>query len=269
MKQPTIYLRKLLQIKYTFSGSGVVMSAKKQFQRNSSGNTSNNMVVTEALSMNLDSRVTTIMKEHLLPITFRTVDDEIASLIMNLYLPIPEVYNKMTTEDRYRTYAIFLMANIGNLMQWLQCKPRETYIAKITNITDEAKVRCTNITCEEMIKIVRKVTPPCSRPLQCSTYIIIFSGDGLLNTASLDVYPLKFNLNVSLNIYRPLGPYSGDYPVQIKNLLIQNKNIERYVIGYAMAITDILERYYGADIVAIIHNFYKWRFCINDCQFMW
>jgi len=227
------------------------------------------LIATNTLSMNLDSKVTTIMKEHLLPITFRTVNDEVASLIMNLYLPIPEVYNQMTIEDRYRTYAIFLMANIGNLMQWLECKPRETYIAKITNVADNAKVRCTNITCEEMVKIVRKVTPPCSRPLQCSTYIIIFSGDGLLNTASLDVYPLKFNINVSLGLYRPLGPYNCNYPIQIKNLLIQNKNIERYVIGYAMAITAVLERYYGVDIVALIHSSYRWRFCINNCQFMW
>lgn len=209
-----------------------------------------------------------LMREYILPITFWTIDNKISNMIMNVYLPIPTIYNKATHEERYKMYAIFLMANIHNLTHWLNCKPRETYIAKITNINTESNVKYSTISCDEMIRIIRRTTPP-SRNVS-STYIIIFSGDSIMNTASLDIYPLKFNIYVSLGLagYGVLRNVVS-YPIYIKNLLINNPEVERYVFEFGRQITTLMNFKYGPDLVGKIHKYYDWDFCSRRCRFLW
>ena len=222
---------------------------------------------------------TKLMNEYVLPITFRTINDEIESLVMNLYLPIPAAYNRATLTERYEMYAIFLMVNIHNLTKWLNCKPKETYIAKITNINTESILRsdCGDlnrpivnaISCEEMITIVRRTNPTYARSV-ASTYIIIFSGDSIMNTASLDVYPLKFNIYISLGLSGYINRHNRiAYPIYIKNLLINNPEVERYVIEFGKGITSILCCVYGPDMVGKVHMYYDWDFCSRHCKFLW
>jgi hypothetical protein len=220
-----------------------------------------------------------LMKEYVLPITFRTINDEIESLVMNLYLPIPAAYNRATLTERYEMYAIFLMVNIHNLTKWLNCKPKETYIAKITNINTESIMRSDRgelysptvraISCDEMITIVRRTNPAYAHSVS-STYIIIFSGDSIMNTASLDVYPLKFNIYISLGLSGYITRHNRiAYPIYIKNLLINNPEVERYVMEFCASITSILCTIYGPDIISKIHTYYDWDFCSRHCKFLW
>lgn len=210
-----------------------------------------------------------LLKEYVLPISFRTIDDEVESMIMNLYLPIPAVYNSASLEERYKMYAIFLIVNIHNLVRWLNCKPRETYIAKITNINTESKQKYNTISCDEMLRIIRRSAPDHVQNTT-STYIIIFSGDSIMNTASLDIYPLKFNIYVSLGLAGYNTRFNSiSYPIYIKNLMINNPEVERYVIEYGRQITLIIERAFGADLVRQIHQYYDWDFCSRSCRFIW
>jgi hypothetical protein len=226
------------------------------------------------------------MNEYKLPILFKNVDGEHKGLVMNLYLPSPHYYNSLNDDDKYNMYALFLIANIHNLIKWLQYRPCETHIAKITNVINNHNDVCINyksISCEEMVSIVRGTvirnktsTNIGSTSLDNNkinsetTFIIIFSADGYLNTASLDIYPLKFNIHITLDIMARLsGVDFLSKPIYIKHLLIKNPIIEEYINKYAKKILIVLNNIYSINLIDIIHNYYDWDFCIRQCKFIW
>jgi hypothetical protein len=223
------------------------------------------------------------MDEYKLPILFRNVDGEQIGLIMNLYLPKPEYYNSLSANEKYKMYALFLSANIGNLIMWLKHRPGETHIAKITNIIgpQSALHEYQSISCDEMVAIVRQTTLMnrnlTQRPISdqqeiapTTQFIIIFSADGYLQTASLDVYPLKFNIHITLDIMAQIkGVDMNTRPIYIRNLLIKNPIVEQYVKEYADIMNMQLSNIFPTNLIQILHQYYDWDICARRCKFKW
>jgi hypothetical protein len=219
------------------------------------------------------------MNEYKLPILFKNVDGEQIGLIMNLYLPSPEYYNLLNNDEKDKIYALFLIANISNLINWLKYKPCETHIAKITNVAskhNDNTIQYKSISCDEMVSIVRgtilknKYNIESKNIISNTTFIIIFSADGYLNTASLDIYPLKFNIHITLDIMARLSGLNWlNNTIYIKNLLIKNPIIEQYITLYANNLLLILNKIFSKNIIDIIHTYYDWDFCIRQCKFIW
>jgi hypothetical protein len=181
------------------------------------------------------------MNEYRLPITFIDIDGIPQGLIMNLYLPSIEYYNKLSLEKQQDLYSLFFILNIDNLLNWLKFKPRETYIAKFTNFNYNS------ITCNEMVSIINSST-------KNNLFIIILSGDGYMNSASMDIYPLRWTINLVYDIKKKLS--NIDDLIYIKKLSF---NIENHIKEYENKIIEILETILDRNIINIIIDYYNWK----------